>query len=293
MRQREKVLFICHNHPTICPGGAEEYALELYHAIRDTDDMEAVLLARSGPPISSSRQANESLPITLVTGDPHQYFFYTDVFEWDRIYGRSAAKERLTMEFSDFLVAQAPTVVHFHHTTFLGYDMLRVTRNALPRARLIYTLHDFMPMCFHDGKLVTTQGYRPCMNPSPRGCHECFPTTSQQTFFMRERFIKSHFSVVDQFIAPSRFLAERFIEWGLAADRITIEDYGRIPVTREPDATSHRHRNRFAFLGQLSRFKGVDVLLRAAIILSERSIDAKVRIHGANLRWAPSGFRTR
>ena len=30
-----KVLYVCHNHPRLRPGGAEAYALELYEAMRD------------------------------------------------------------------------------------------------------------------------------------------------------------------------------------------------------------------------------------------------------------------
>ncbi len=41
-----RVLYVCHNHPTLHPGGAEAYALELYRAMRERPDVEPVLLAR-------------------------------------------------------------------------------------------------------------------------------------------------------------------------------------------------------------------------------------------------------
>ena len=42
-----------------------------------------------------------------------------------------------TRFFRDFLLGQRPDVIHFQHTRFLGYDMLRVARNTLPDVPLL------------------------------------------------------------------------------------------------------------------------------------------------------------
>jgi glycosyltransferase involved in cell wall biosynthesis len=264
---RQKVLYAVHNHPAIRPGGCEAYALELYEAMRDGEEFDAVFLSRSGPPMSVTARHHEGRPFTLVNDDPNQYFFYTDLSDWDWTFGRSPNKSALTRFFREFLLDQKPDVVHLQHTLFIGYDVLRVIRNTLPDVPILYTLHEFLPICFHDGKLIRTMNNEPCLEPSPRRCHECFPTISQQTFFMRERFIKSHLSLVDQFIAPSRFLLDRYVDWGIPPDRIM-------------------------FFGQLTPFKGIDVLLEAMALLGEDS-EAQLAIHGANLDWAPTDFQDR
>ena len=53
------------------------------------------------------------------------------------------------------------------------------------------------------------------------------PESRPQTFFLRKRFIQSHFSLVDLFIAPSAFLAQRYVDWGIPPDKIRVEEYGR------------------------------------------------------------------
>jgi glycosyltransferase involved in cell wall biosynthesis len=288
----DKVLYVAHNHPVIRPGGAEAYALELYEAMRASSDFDAVFIARSGPPVSVTTLHHEGRPITLVNDDPCQYFFYTDLSDWDWPFGRSPRKSALTRFFAEFLIDQDPDVVHFQHSTFLGYDVLRVTRNTLPDVPIVYTLHEFLPICYADGKLLRTMNQEPCFEASPRRCHECFPQFTQQTFFMRERFIKSHLSVVDQFIAPSRFLMERYVDWGIPREKITFEDYGRLPVERLPERPAgDRQRNRFAYFGQLTQYKGIDVLLKAMALLADADCDVHLSIHGANLDWAPTEFQ--
>jgi glycosyltransferase involved in cell wall biosynthesis len=298
---RKKILYVVHNHPAIRPGGCEAYALELYEAMRDSSDFDAVFLARSGPPVSVTSLHHEGRPITLVNEDPNQYFFYTDLSDWEWHFGRSPRKSTLTRFFREFLLDIKPDVVHFQHTIFLGYDILRVTRNALPHVPIVYTLHEFLPICYADGKLLRTMNDEPCLEASPRRCHECFPQITQQTFFMRERFIKSHLSLVDRFIAPSRFLMDRYLDWGIPPEKIMFEDYGRLSVARHeapapngavgPAARDDRPRNRFAFFGQLTQYKGIDVLLKAMAVLADEGFDAHLSIHGANLDWAPTQFQ--
>jgi glycosyltransferase involved in cell wall biosynthesis len=300
MSAAPKILYVVHNHPAIRPGGCEAYALELYEAMRDSSEFEAVFMSRSGPPVSVTALHHEGRPITLVNDDPNQYFFYTDLSDWEWTYGRSPRKSALTRFFRDFLLDQKPDVVHFQHTQFLGYDILRVVRNTLPDVPIVYTLHEFLPICYADGKMLRTRNDELCLEASPRRCHECFPQITQQTFFMRERFIKSHLSLVDQFIAPSRFLMERYVDWGIPRDRIMFEDYGRLPVTPAPErrgdapagrTRATRKRNRFSFFGQLTQYKGPDVLLEAMALLVDEGVDAHLEIHGANLDWAPTAFQ--
>jgi glycosyltransferase involved in cell wall biosynthesis len=288
---RPKILYVSHNHPTIRPGGAEAYAYELYRAVRDDGEFEALFLARTGPPVSSSSRYHEGTLLTGVNEDPNQYFFYTDTLEYDWLNGTPRSKTALVKYLREFLLAQRPDIVHLQHTLFFGYDMLREIRNTLgDEVPIVYTLHEFLPICHRNGQLLRTTSEKPCLEESPRRCHECFPEVSPQSFFMRKRFIQSHLSVVDRFLAPSNFLRDRYIDWGLPAQKVVFEEYGRLPVTPEPTRDS-RQRNRLAFFGQLSYFKGVNVLLRAMKRLQADGVDAHLSVHGANLELQPEDFR--
>jgi glycosyltransferase involved in cell wall biosynthesis len=296
-----KVLFVCHNHPTVRPGGAEQYALELYEALRERPEYEPYFLAWTAPLEPALSPRHSHAVITSVNDDPNQYFIHTDHKNWHWLFERRRDKEVLTRCYADFLRSIRPDVVHFQHTLFIGYDALRVTRNMLPEAPIVYTLHDFIPICHHHGQMVRTFGNKLCDRASPRRCHECFPHVSAPEFFMRERFIKSQLALVDRFITPSRILRRRYSEWGLPAEQILFEDYGRRPVAptveapdSDLDAGDHadRPRNRFAFFGQFTPFKGTDVLLEAMAALGD-DFDGHLWIHGANLEVQSQEFQDR
>jgi glycosyltransferase involved in cell wall biosynthesis len=288
-----KVLYVSHNHPTIRPGGAETYALELYQAMKDSGRFEPIFVARTGPPMSVTRQPHEGTLFTPVGDDPNEYFFYTDVSDYDWLFGRSPDKARLTWYFREFLRSHSPDIVHFQHTLSIGYDAIRVVRNTLPDVPIVYTLHEFLPICHREGQMVRTRGEELCTEASPRRCHECFPHISPQTFFMRERFIKSHLSLVDLFIAPSRFLMERYVDWGIPQEKIIYEDYGRLPIENVPQLDEREVRDRFGFLGQLNPFKGADVLLAAAEELKRKRFRGQILIYGANLDLHDKSFQER
>jgi glycosyltransferase involved in cell wall biosynthesis len=167
--------------------------------------------------------------------------------------------------------------------------MVRVARNTLPEAPIVYTFQEYWPICHRAGQMVRTGNNELCTEESPRRCNECFPEIPRETFYMRKRFIQSQLALVDQFIAPSAFLRERYVEWGISPDRILHEDYGFRDVTPAP-VDADEVRNRFGFFGQLNPFKGVDVLLRAMEALG-RDFDGLLSVHGANYEHAPGELR--
>jgi glycosyltransferase involved in cell wall biosynthesis len=287
--RKPKVLFVVANHPVVRPGGAEGHSLEVFQELRRGGEFDAVFVARNGPPFSTVRY-REGRPITLVHEDDRdQYLFYTDASEYDSLFGRSPQKTILTQFFRDFLLELEPDIVHFQQLMFLGYDVLRVTRNALPDARIVCTLHEYLPICFRDGQMVRVGSNHLCRESSPRRCHECFPEVSQQAFFMRERFIKSHFEVVDLFLIGSPYALERYVDWGIPRAKIAHTPYS-LPSVAPRDSGERTSRNRFGFFGQFTAYKGVEVLLRAVERLGD-DFAGKFRIHGANIETAPEAFR--
>ena len=289
---RPKVLQVCHNHAEIRPGGAEGYALNLYETIRDAGEFETIYLARTGAPnrMKYEPRPHPGTPVSNVTEDPNQYLLYTPISAFDYLFQRSEEKETMTRDYSDFLRAHQPDLVHFQHTFLMGYDFLRATKNILPDAPIVYTLHEFLGMCHRDGQMIRTMRNELCQEASPRRCHECFPDISPKTFFMRERFVKSHLSLVDMFIAPNSYLRDRYVEWGLPAEKVMVEPCGLPPVI-PPYEEPREKRNRFAFLGQFTPYKGTDVLLKAMVRLGD-DFDGHLWIHGAGLENQHPDFQS-
>jgi glycosyltransferase involved in cell wall biosynthesis len=288
--RKPRVLLVSMNHPKIRPGGAEGYALDLYEAIRDAGAMEPIFLARSGPPINAVARYHAGTPFTTVNDDPNQYLLYNDLSDYDWLYGKSPQRSMATRFFRDFLLDHRPDLIHFQHTLFLGYDFVRVARNTLPDTPIVYMLHEYLPICFRDGQMVRTKNNELCQEESPRRCHECFPGISPQTFFMRKRFIQSHLSQVDLFVAPSDYVRDRYVDWGIPSEKIMVEPYARVPVPAPADPGEDRPRNRFAFFGQFTPYKGADVLLKAMSKLGP-DFEGHLWIHGANLETQSDEFK--
>jgi glycosyltransferase involved in cell wall biosynthesis len=286
-----RVLYVAHNHPTLHPGGAEAYALELYEAMRETPGVQPILLARIGSNVARRRLAHPGTPFSSVNGDPNQHFVFTETEHFDFFTLTSRDKSLYSRHLTDFLLAQRPDVVHVQHTHFIGLDLLSQIRRVLPDVPIVYTLHEFLPICHRDGQMLRTFSSELCGEASPRRCNECFPEISPQSFFLRERFVKGHFEAVDRFIAPSAQLMERYLAWGVDPDRIEVEEYGRIaPAGRACDPVAEDPPANIGFFGQLSYFKGAKVMLEAMSMLGPDS-DAHLWLHGANLDLQTQEFQ--
>jgi glycosyltransferase involved in cell wall biosynthesis len=100
-------------------------------------------------------------------------------------------------------------------------------------------------------------------------------------------------ALVDHFIAPTDYVRDRYVEWGIPPHKVQVEPQGMAPVPdRSPDRTETRARNRFAYFGQLNPYKGADVMLAAMDLLGE-DFDGHLWIFGANLEIQPIEFRER
>jgi glycosyltransferase involved in cell wall biosynthesis len=286
-----KVLYVAHNHPTLHPGGAEAYALELYEGMRETPGVEPLLLARIGSNVARQRVAHPGTPFSSVSDDPNQYFVFTETEHFDFFTLTSRDKALYTQHLANFLLAHRPDVVHLQHTHFIGVDLLSQIRRVLPEAKIVYTLHEFLPICHRDGQMVRTFSSELCGESSPRRCHECFPQITEQSFFLRERFVKGHFENVDAFLAPSAQLMDKYLRWGIEPERIQVEEYGRLaPAIRAPAPSQTKAPVNIGFFGQLSYFKGARVMLEAMALLDD-DVDAHLWLHGANLELQTQEFQ--
>jgi glycosyltransferase involved in cell wall biosynthesis len=295
-----RVLFVCHNHPALYPGGTEAYALHVFKEMRKASDIEPIFLARVGVTPANPFRPHPGTPFGVFEEGNDEYWFYCDFSDFDRLNMRLRRKILFTTYLRDFLLAQRPDVVHVQHTFFLGVDLLRLIKNTLPDVPIVYTLHEYYPICHRGGLMVRTLDEELCDHASPERCHECFPDVSAGEFYLRKRFIESHLACVDLFLAPSQFLLNRFVEWGIPPAKIRFSEHGRVPP-RPIESSRSGPPSRFGYFGQLSLHKGVLVLLEAMKILegaagngeSSGGREAHLRVHGANLEWETEAFKKR
>jgi glycosyltransferase involved in cell wall biosynthesis len=186
-----------------------------------------------------------------------------------------------------------PDIIHLHHYVHFGVEMLYQIKKILPDAKIVITLHEYLAICHHFGQMVKKGSYNLCYRASPQDCSRCFPEIDPSDFFLREKFIKMFFDLVDHFISPSHFLADRYVTWGVDKGRISVIENiiasslipGGMPLAKSEVL-------KVGFFGQISKLKGIEVLLNCAALLAEDP-DAKVHfdIYG-DYHSQPQEFQT-
>lgn len=271
-----RVLHVAHDHPDWTPGGTEIVAHDLARA------MGARLLAASTslqrPGAQPGALGALGADMTLHTGAYDRFtMLRQDGSDWIDSLGRA-------------LGAVRPEIVHFHGLDRIGAEAVAAVRRLAPEARIVMTLHDYQLICPNDGLMLSmTDGAR-CAGAAPDRCRRCFPEIAAARHALRAAHLRALVDPVDLFLAPSAFLRDRFVAWGLAPERIRLMPNairgGGAPGVEAPRA----RRNRFGYFGAMARHKGVLVLLDAAARLARAGSDLRVTLHGG-LGWADEAFR--
>ncbi|SMH29450.1 glycosyltransferase family 4 protein [Azospirillum agricola] len=281
-----RVLVIAHNHPSLHPGGTEIFAHELFGGLKAAG-AEALFLACTN---DTHRRPRPGTGFQTLGRSADEVLLWAGHF--DQFHQSQIDLHGLVPDLSGLLRAFRPDIVHIHHTLLLGVEMLFLIRRVCPDAKIVYTLHDYYLICANDGQMVTTSGQGLCTGASPDACNRCFPDRPADQFLLREKHIKAMFGLVDRFLAPSRFLRDRYVAWGLAPERIAVMANSRpavAPVPPRPLAPGGR-RDAFAYFGNLNPFKGVTVALDAAARLARQGLGPTLAVHGGS-HYQTDAFR--
>jgi glycosyltransferase involved in cell wall biosynthesis len=272
-----RVLVVAHNHPDFHPGGTEIFAHDLFREYRSRTDVEPLFLAATN---HLHREQRPGTSFQSVGDRPDEVIMWSGHFE--RFYLSQIDSYGTVPHLVNLLEEFRPDVVHIHHVLLIGVEFIALVRRVLPHARIVMTLHDYYAICAHDGLMMRTKGRERCEKAAPDRCTGCFPDISADRFLLRERFIKTLFGQVDRFIAPSRFIKDRFVAWGLPADLIEVVSNGRPAVKPAPHRSSTDGRRPvFGYFGNLNPWKGLPSLLRAVQRLSSSDVrDFELRLHG-------------
>ena len=270
-----RVLVASHSHPHVQNGGSEVASYALFDRLRGRGDIRAWYLGCSRT--ASFARAGQSITQPF---ERDEYLYTLGDFEWFKFANRDMAFAR---DFRTLLGTLRPDIVHFHHYINFGMEAFAHVREILPDARIILTLHEFLAICHQQGQMVTRPQGKLCRRSGYVECSRCFPEFQPADFFIRDVYVRHFLNHVDHFLAPSRFLAQRYVEWGIPEARIgVVENVPSTPAVSPPlrrpggDATLH-----VGFFGQISLLKGIQVLIDAAAILDqEKRFDIRFTIHG-------------
>ncbi|ABS16138.1 MULTISPECIES: glycosyltransferase family 4 protein [Brucella/Ochrobactrum group] len=271
----QRVLIAAHNHPSLHPGGTEIFAHDLFRAYQRAG-CEAMFMGATN---KVHREARPGTSFQSIGNGGDEILLWSGHF--DRFYMSQIDLYGIVPDIVELLQDFRPDVVHLHHLLLLGVEFPHIVRRTLPDCRIILTLHDYYPICHHDGLMVRTTGKELCHGAGPDRCHACFKDIALDKFVLRERHIKSLLSAVDAFVSPSEFLKQRYVEWGLAEEQISVIPNGQPERPAAETRQVERNKPVFGYFGNLNPWKGATVLLEAAQQLISEGFDFELRVHGA------------
>lgn len=283
-----KALVLSHAHPAFSIGGAQVAAYNLFNGLKGQRGWDAHFMAGVGPPVAR----HAATPLMSLGQGPDETLFWSEDYDWFHL-GLNDL-DGLMKHFEAFLADLRPDVVNFHHVMGFGVQAIRAARRALGDVPIVYTLHEYLPICAHHGQMIKAKTGALCAKASASDCGMCFPEVGPANLMRRELFIKSFFAQVDAFVSPSRFLLGRFGDWGLPREKLVMIENGLDggPVAAPRVLPKGGRRNRFAYFGQLNPFKGIKVLIEAVTRIPDRVWgDAILYVFGGNLEHQPPEFQ--
>jgi glycosyltransferase involved in cell wall biosynthesis len=271
-----RVLFVSHGHPALLHGGTEHFAHDLFTAIRDQGRAEAMFLGCVTPLHRASRRGGGLQAVGRGSDDVLLWIGGFDRWQMTQPHPGSS----LTA-FRELLQSFRPDIVHFQHLLLLGVEAIVLVRRVLPQARIVVSLHDYSAICANDGLLRTVPDGTPCLGGSIDACHACFPNQDPSRFALRRLHLCNVLGEVDRFIAPSHFLAERYVSWGLRRSLVQVIANGLPDLPSPPERSHARPRTRFAYFGNIAPHKGVLSLLEALPTVTNWLPDVRLDLYGA------------
>jgi glycosyltransferase involved in cell wall biosynthesis len=288
----EKILIVSHAHPKFSKGGGEIAAYNMYRELL-RQGFDAYFLAAH----FSDKAHHGYTPFSIV--NDREILVYATPMDY---YINSAYDMRHTWKhFRELLEMLEPDIIHFHHYMHLGLEKIRECHNyrmARPDRKIgiFLTLHEYIAICAHNGQMVKKGSGELCYRADYVDCATCFPERSANDFFLREKYIKSFFELVDHFISPSNFLIDRYVNWGIPAEKMTMLENGQVydtkSVASKRKLEKGEKRSIFGYFGQLNPFKGIDILMDAVGRLDEETLkDFRLHIHGTGMSMWPQEFQ--
>ena len=272
-----RALVVTHLHPKFSMGGAQLSAWNIYTSLKHADQ-DVHFLAFSPPKHHRSERSR------LLHLDPTDHVIEVDDYDyfWNILKDFSAVET-----VANFVRALAPNVVHLHHFLHVGWNGIRRIASANKNVKLILTFHEYLLMCNNHGQMITTKSQTLCCRADSPSCARCFPAVPELHFLKRQVAALDGLSCVHLVTAPSHFLMNRLIEFGVPEHKcVVIENLlDSKTVSRAvgapPNDTSMKPANkiRVGFFGRLTENKGIYVFLSAAECILKSALCDSLEFH--------------
>jgi glycosyltransferase involved in cell wall biosynthesis len=276
--RRRRVAVLSHSHPFYTRGGGEIVAYNSFRSLVEAGH-DAIFVAA----INLDLKSNVSIfhaDETLIEYEPGEFIFPVRDFEHFFQTNWHMPAE-IVDEIARLLRERQIEIVHFHHFWNIGLNVILALRERLPDVKFGITLHEYLSICFRDGQMVKNGSNALCRKASDIDCHMCFPQFNRDQFRARRDLFVDVLEMFDIVVSPSEFLAERIAGNGYSKDIYIIENGHEREAGADPSRDAKALSRSFAYFGQPSPFKGIDIFVAAAgrVVQSGRR-DLTFIVHG-------------
>lgn len=296
-------------------GGTETYVAHLAHALTRRGH-EVRVFSRIADPTQTE------YAVDVIVRDGVAITRVNNTFNHLKSFAQSYVNTEVARRFGAFLDTCVPDVVHFHHLVYLSTSSIQeATQRGIP---VVMTLHDYWLICQRGRFLKpdlsqcpgqTDEGCAGCfahlLNNKLASVYTRFKSALSKRSWFRDclrRFHGQYIAArpsslqalrqihqrmahvrevcekVSLFLAPSRFLRDQFLAFGIPAEKIVFAECGlpplEITVTERRQAASPLV---FGYIGVVDPVKGVHLLVEAFRPLT----GAELRIYGGETDYAP------
>ncbi|MEM4271166.1 MAG: glycosyltransferase [Candidatus Pacearchaeota archaeon] len=266
-----KILKVIHGYPPIYNAGSEVYSQSICNELSKTHEVH-VFTREENPYLGDFSIRKEQKKPNLTLHIINKRF--------DKINFRNS---KFDTTFESLLTQIKPDIVHIGHLNHLSTGIVDVVRRN--NLSIVFTLHDFWLMCPTGQFIQRTYGesshFPLCQRQEDKKCasvcYSMFYTgihPQEEDFPYWEKWVSKRMqetkTIVDKvnlFIAPSKYLMDRFInEFGVSKEKIIYLDYGfplnyLYPPQQTPQVFT------FGYIGTHIPAKGVNLLIEAFIDL--------------------------
>ncbi len=270
-QEKIRVLQVIHGFPPYYMAGSEVYTYKLCKALSALPGVDLSVFSRVEDPyptpFSVRREDFDGIPVHRVVKSSRDYLFEDKYLD-----------PRVDEVFRQVLDEVHPDILHVGHLSHLSTNLVAIAKAA--KIPVVFTFHDYWMQCLR-GQLITSK-MQLCPGPSEDRCVSCMgyyfrsDPEARQAYRSWDAHTRSICAQVDHFIAPCRFLYDKFEVWGIPAGRMSYLDYGFdfTPFNKLEKLKSTKIR--FGFMGRIIPVKGVDLLIDAFNGLAPSKVELNI-----------------
>jgi glycosyltransferase involved in cell wall biosynthesis len=271
-----KILKIIHGYPPHYNAGSEVYSQSICNELKEKHEI--FIFTREENLYAADHEIREEIRENI-------HFFYVNKAREKDGYKHTDLDEK----FAQILDKIQPDIAHIGHLNHLSTGLVAVLENK--KIPIVFTLHDFWLMCprgqFLQINFANPAFHQLCDKQENTKCAtNCYNRYFSGQISDYERDInywsswvgsrmeetKSIINKVNLFIAPSKYLMNRFVaDFGVPKEKIIYLDYGFPLHYLSPISNKKQESFTFGYIGTHIPAKGIDLLITAFSKITEKA----------------------